>query len=293
MIVGRSTAMPGFQQPGSRDIPADLPWVNVLGVKVASISMEAAAEMVHQWCCEEVPPGGPRYLCATSVHGVIEGQRDAAFRRILNRAALVLPDGMPLVWFGRLQGCRTMQRVYGPGFMEQVLARTAGTAVRHFFYGGRPGVAADLARRMSARFPGLQVAGTYFPPFRTLTQGELEIVAATINEVCPDIVWVGLSTPKQERWIDEVRARLRAKVLVSVGAAFDYHTGRLRQAPAWVQRAGLEWLFRLVQEPRRLWRRYAANNPHFLGLAVLQLTGLAEFPVEDGGDAGLVAPRLS
>jgi N-acetylglucosaminyldiphosphoundecaprenol N-acetyl-beta-D-mannosaminyltransferase len=227
------------------------------------------------------------------VHGVIEGRRDATFRRILNRAALVLPDGMPLVWFGRLRGHRGIQRVYGPGFMEAVLARTAGAAVRHFFYGGQPGVAEDLARRMSARFPGLKIAGTYCPPFRPLSQSELEMVARTINEAGPDIVWVGLSTPKQERWIAEVRERLRAKVVVSVGAAFDYHTGRLRQAPAWMQRAALEWLFRLWQEPGRLWRRYAVNNPRFLGLAVLQLAGLAEFPVDEGGDTGFVAPGLS
>lgn len=232
------------------------------------------------WCAEGLPADGPRYVCATSVHGLVEGRRDAAFRRILNRAAMVLPDGMPMVWFGRLAGRRGMCRVYGPGFMELVCRESATVAIRHFFYGGAPGVADELARRAAARFPGLQVAGTHCPPFRPLTERELDEVAAQINGAQADIVWVGLSTPKQEHWMDLARSRLGARVLISVGAAFDYHTDRLRKAPGAVQAAGLEWAYRLMQEPGRLWRRYAVNNPRFLYFAALQLSGLADFPIE-------------
>ncbi|HEX9581927.1 MAG TPA: WecB/TagA/CpsF family glycosyltransferase [Gemmatimonadales bacterium] len=214
------------------------------------------------------------------MHGLVEGRRDAAFRRILNRAAMVLPDGMPMVWFGRLAGRRGMCRVYGPGFMELVCRESATVAIRHFFYGGAPGVADELARRAAARFPGLQVAGTHCPPFRPLTERELDEVAAQINGAQADIVWVGLSTPKQEHWMDLARSRLGARVLISVGAAFDYHTDRLRKAPGAVQAAGLEWAYRLMQEPGRLWRRYAVNNPRFLYFAALQLSGLADFPIE-------------
>ena len=193
---------------------------------------------------------------------------------------MVLPDGMPMVWFGRLAGRRGMCRVYGPGFMELVCRESATVAIRHFFYGGAPGVADELARRAAARFPGLQVAGTHCPPFRPLTERELDEVAAQINGAQADIVWVGLSTPKQEHWMDLARSRLGARVLISVGAAFDYHTDRLRKAPGAVQAAGLEWAYRLMQEPGRLWRRYAVNNPRFLYFAALQLSGLADFPIE-------------
>jgi N-acetylglucosaminyldiphosphoundecaprenol N-acetyl-beta-D-mannosaminyltransferase len=254
--------------------------VNVLGVRVATLAPDQAVAQVLAWCHQVRPPDGPRYVCATSVHGIVEGRRDGSFRGILNRAALVLPDGMPLVWFGRLAGRTGMQRVYGPGFMESVCRVTAAGGVRHFFYGGAPGVADELARRTTARFPGLVAVGSYCPPFRALTRAETDDVVSQINQAGPDIVWVGLSTPKQERWIGQVRERLTVKLLISVGAAFDYHTGRLKQAPRAIQRTGLEWAFRLAQEPGRLWRRYAVNNPRFIYLAALQLAGLAKFPIE-------------
>ena len=226
---------------------------------------------------ESLPDAGPAYACATSVHGLIEASHDPEFRKILNTAAFVTADGVPLVWFGRLSGHRSMERVYGPTLMKRVCARAAETGVRHFFYGGAPGVADDLARTMVREFPGLEVAGTYCPPFRKLSEAEMDEVAEIINESKADLVWVGLSTPKQERWIHSIRTRLRAKMLVSVGAAFDFHTGRVIQAPEWMRPTGLEWLFRLVQEPRRLGRRYAYNNPRFLWLAALQLAGIKKF----------------
>ncbi len=163
-------------------------------------------------------------------------------------------------------------------------AGTAGTGVRHFFYGGAEGVADELAERLVAQFPGLEVVGTFCPPFRLLSDPELDDVARLIDSSGADIVWVGLSTPKQERWIAAIRQRLHVGVMISVGAAFDFHTDRIATAPAWMQWAGFEWLFRLTQEPKRLWRRYAINNPTFLALAVLQATGLRKFDHEPHGE---------
>lgn len=274
-----------FLSPKPRsDVPGDLIApraqgrnLNVLGVHVSVVSLPDAAEAVVNWAREGRPPEGPRYVCATSVHGVVEAQRDAQFRDILNGAALVVPDGVPLVWFGRLAGRPEIERVYGPALALGICERAAGYRLRHYFYGGAPGVADQLAERLSSRFPGLEIAGTYCPPFRLLEPRELHEVAATINRARPHIVWVGLSTPKQERWIARVRAHLNTGVLVSVGAAFDFLTERVRQAPAWLQQLGMEWAFRLAQEPRRLWRRYARNNPTFVYLAALQLAGLRKF----------------
>lgn len=278
-----SSALSSVEPAVETTQPADLPWVNILGVRVTATTMAEAVRRIVKLSRMRGPKGAS-YVCATSVHGVIEATRDPVFRRILNGAALVAADGMPLVWWTRLQGHPGAARVYGPGLVKAVCRATAGTGARHFFYGGARGVADELACRLAKEFPGLEVAGTHCPPFRPLTDAERTDVVGLINDSGADIVWVGLSTPKQERWIDTVRERLEVGVLVSVGAAFDFHTGRIATAPAWMQRAGLEWLFRLVQEPRRLWRRYAVNNPIFLVLAVLQAAGLRRFDA-DGATA--------
>ena len=249
--------------------------VDILGVRVSNAPFERTAHRVVELASSDGDAAaGPPYVCATSVHGLIVASEDPKFRDILNRAAIVTADGMPLAWFGRLSRQHGMERVYGPDLMLRVCELSAERGLRHFFYGGAAGVADDLAQEMAKRFPGLQVAGTYCPPFRLLSRDEMKDVAGTINESNADIVWVGLSTPKQERWIDAIRDWLKPKVLLSVGAAFDFHTGRVVQAPAWVQRLGLEWLFRVTRDPRRLWRRYAHNNPRFLWLAGRQLLGL-------------------
>jgi len=170
-----------------------------------------------------------------------------------------------------------MNRVYGPDLMLEICRLSADTRIRHFFYGGAPGVAEQLAGKLAERFPGLNVAGWHCPPFRELTPIELEEVVACVNGASPDVVWTGLGTPRQERWAAAVRAKLTAKVVVTVGAAFDFHAGRRRQAPRLLQRAGLEWAYRLAQEPRRLWRRYLRNNPLFVILAGAELLGVTRF----------------
>lgn len=193
----------------------------------------------------------------------MESQRDAELREIHNRSGLTTPDGMPMVWAGRYAGV-AMSRVYGPDLMLALCARAESNGWSSFFYGGRSGIAERLIDRLRGRFPGLQVAGSYCPPFRALTDGEDAAVIDQINGSGADIVWVGLSTPKQERWMAGHVGRLHAPVMIGVGAAFDIHAGTLPQAPKWMQRSGLEWFYRLVREPRRLWRRYLFNNPAFV-----------------------------
>jgi len=208
------------------------------------------------------------------MHGVMEAQHDANFAAVLKAASLVVPDGMPLVWIGRRQGFPMARRVYGPELIEAFCAQTRDRGYRHFFYGGAPGVAKDLAERFRARFPGLQVAGTFCPPFRALTADEDAKVVDLILRSRSDVVWVGLSTPKQERWMFEHRNKLEVPVLIGVGAAFDFHTGRTLQAPGWMREHGFEWLFRLCTEPRRLWRRYLVYGSEFVWLLMLESLGL-------------------
>jgi len=237
---------------------------HVLGVPVDVLDLDTAVGRVGSIIAQYVPDGPAAYVCVRDVNGIMECQRDRQLLEIHRRAAMVTPDGMPLVWLGRRAGFPHMTRVYGPDLMTEICRISPAHGWRHFLYGGEPGVAELLADRLRQRFPGIRIVGTWCPPFRPLTDAEKEDVAALINNARPDIVWVGLSTPKQERWMAEMAPRLRVPVLVGVGAAFDFLSGRKPQAPRWMQRSGLEWLFRLATEPRRLWRRYLVNNTAFL-----------------------------
>jgi len=188
-----------------------------------------------------------------------------------------VPDGFPLVWMGQRKGFALQRRVYGPELMATFCEQTAGKRYRHYFYGGAPGVAEDLASRFSARFPGLRVAGICSPPFRPLSAEEDREQVADIERSRADVVWVGLGAPKQERWMFEHRKRLNVPVLIGVGAAFDFHTGRVPRAPVWMREHGFEWLFRLCVEPGRLWHRYLVHGSQFAVLAALELLGLKKF----------------
>ena len=214
----------------------------------------------------------------SGVHGVMESQRDDELRRIHNDAGLVVPDGMPLVWLCREAGFEATSRCYGPDLLLAACEWSLASGARHFFYGGAEGVPELLAESLRERFPGLPVAGTYSPPFRPLEPHEDEEIVRRIDESGADIVWVGLSTPKQERWMAAHVGRLAAPVLVGVGAAFDFHSGRKTQAPGWMQRSGLEWLYRALQEPRRLGPRYLKNNPAFVGRLLMERAGLTSRP---------------
>ncbi len=251
--------------------------INILGVNVSAIDMPMALDVIEGWIARRER----HYVTITGVHGIIESQADDELRHIHNRAGLVTPDGMPLVWLSRLNGHRHVARVYGPDLMLVLCERSAAKGYRHYFYGGKEGVPDLLKTRLQRRLPGLNVVGTYSPPFRPLTEVEDDRIVETINAAEPDIVWVGLSTPKQERWMAAHVDRLDAPVLIGVGAAFDFHAGLLKRAPRWVQHSGLEWLFRLLSEPRRLWRRYFKIVPLFIVKILGQMAGLRRY----GNDA--------
>jgi N-acetylglucosaminyldiphosphoundecaprenol N-acetyl-beta-D-mannosaminyltransferase len=249
---------------------------NILGVGVSALNLLVAVETIESW----IRVGRREYVCVTGVHGIIESRRGATVRAIHNTAGLVVPDGMPLVWLLRRGGYRNSGRVYGPDLMLRLLERSLTQNFTHFLYGATEATLVQLRAKLTARFPGLRVVGSLAPPFRALTPAEDDAVVEAINRADPDIVWIGLSTPKQEIWMAEHRSRLNARVLLGVGAAFDIHAGRHRQAPGWMQRSGLEWLFRLCQEPRRLGRRYLYNNPRFVLEIIAQKTGLRKYPCE-------------
>ena len=249
--------------------------VNVLGVGVSAINMSVALSTIEQW----IATGEQHYICVSGVHGVMESQRDEQLRQIHNASGLTTPDGMPLVWLGRLAGHRSIDRVYGPDLMLAMSEVSAAKGYRNYYYGGAEGVPEKLADSLQNRFPGLQVAGAFSPPFRPLTEEEDAQVIKKINESGADIVWIGLSTPKQERWAAAHVGRLKTPVLIGVGAAFDFHTGRVKQAPRWIQRSGFEWFYRMVQDPKRLAKRYLINNPRFVGLILMQFLGIKKFTI--------------
>lgn len=253
---------------------------NVLGVRVSAINLQMAVEMAGRW----IDARRCGYMCLTGVHGVMEAQRDRDLRRILNQAFITAPDGMPMTWVGRHQGFARMDRVFGPDFMAAMCGLSAGRGYRNFLYGGKPGVADLLADALLERFPGLQIVGAATPPFAELTHEQEEEVFSEIRASRADIVWVGLSTPKQEQFMARYFERIQAPLLVGVGAAFDYHTGNIRDCSDWIKRAGLQWLHRLLQDPKRLWRRYLRNNPAFMWYAACQICGWREYR-EDGEPA--------
>ncbi|HKT69231.1 MAG TPA: WecB/TagA/CpsF family glycosyltransferase [Terriglobales bacterium] len=237
------------------------PAFDVLGVRVDAVQIPEMIRRLEQWIAD-----GPRgrYVTLTNVHAIMEAQGEPAFRQVLNQAASVCPDGMPLVWMGRRAGYRMPRRVYGPDLLWDFCRATAGQRYSHFFYGGGPGIADRLAAELKARFPGMRVAGCYSPPFCPLAAEKDAAVVRMINNAAPDLLWVGLGCPKQEFWMHEHARRLRVPVMLGVGQAFDIYAGSLRQAPRWMREHGLEWLFRLCLEPRRLGKRYLVYNSRFV-----------------------------
>jgi N-acetylglucosaminyldiphosphoundecaprenol N-acetyl-beta-D-mannosaminyltransferase len=247
-----------------------VPRYNVLGVGVSALTLGKARDLI-------VGAKGSRnlgYVCLCTVNGVAEARRDPDFRRIFNESWLTTPDGMPLVWLGP----PGVERVYGPDLMLAVCDAGRSRGLSHFFYGGNPGVATELAARLSGRFPGLLVAGAFTPPFRELAGPEMDALRSEVARARPDIVWVGLGTPKQERFMAGPGRTLDAALQVGVGAAFDFLSGRIPQAPRWMQRSGLEWFFRLCTEPRRLGPRYVTTNSLFVLRLVAQKLRVRRYP---------------
>jgi N-acetylglucosaminyldiphosphoundecaprenol N-acetyl-beta-D-mannosaminyltransferase len=256
---------------------------NILGIGVHAVNLPLAASIVDR-AVKEKRKG---YVCVTGVHGVMEAQRDSRFREALDLAMLVVPDGVPTVWMGHWEGFQEMGRVFGPDLMREVCRQSVSAGHTHFLYGGRPGVVEKLKHNLESWYPGIRVVGTYTPPFRPLSQAEKSGLQDTFSRLTPDIVWVGLSTPKQEQFMAENLGLLDCRVMIGVGAAFDIHTGSVKDAPQWMKNAGLQWLHRLCQEPSRLWKRYLINNAAFLLQVAMQFTGIKRFelaPRESHGD---------
>jgi N-acetylglucosaminyldiphosphoundecaprenol N-acetyl-beta-D-mannosaminyltransferase len=276
-LVGRCLSM--------NDSVFSLPFANVLGVRVSAVDLKSAVDLCDKWIRSA---RGNAYICATGVHGIMEAHADSGVRRVLNQALINVPDGMPMSWVGHLQGFRNMDRVFGPDLMMAMCRLSVERGYRNFFYGGKPGVAALLGRTLQRTIPGLQVVGTYTPPFRNLTGDEEKEVLAQVRKSRPHIIWVGLSTPKQERFMAQYVSYLQVPLMFGVGAAFDFHTGAIRDCSAWVKRAGLQWLHRLTQDPKHLWRRYLRNNPAFLWHIALQLSRLRQYP--SGLEAASIGP---
>jgi N-acetylglucosaminyldiphosphoundecaprenol N-acetyl-beta-D-mannosaminyltransferase len=252
--------------------------VNVLGVGVHAVDMQSTAVLLE----EEIRNGGKGYVCLTGVHGIMEAQRDPGLKSVFADAILVVPDGMPTVWMGQLQGFTTIQRVFGPDLMIDIMGRAEFRNCVHFFCGGKPGVAESLRDEMLRRFPWVQITGIYSPPFRPMSAMEESQLEAKVRSLRPDIIWVGLSTPKQERFMARYLPVLDTKLMIGVGAAFLFHTGAIKDSPKWIKHAGLQWLHRLLQEPSRLWKRYLLNNPHFIFCALLQIIGLKHYSLTTG-----------
>ena len=246
--------------------------VSVLGTGIHPLTRKKTIHFLGAWIENNILD----YISFCTVNDVMEGLRDKSVQQMINRGWTV-PDGMPLVWLCRYYGHKSTARIYGPDIMAEFCMYGSTRGYRHFFYGGGPGVAQSLARRFERQFPGIIVAGAYTP--KKLDRGEMEEsrVIKEINASRPDVIWVGLGGPKQNVWMAKHRHLLNAPVLAGVGAAFDFHSGRLAQAPGWMQENGLEWLFRLLKEPRRLAFRYLVYNPLFIMLIFLQITGIRKF----------------
>jgi N-acetylglucosaminyldiphosphoundecaprenol N-acetyl-beta-D-mannosaminyltransferase len=247
---------------------------NILGVNVSAINIEMALDQLALW----ISSRQPAYVCVTPAHAVMDCYHQPELRKIYNHSGMTTPDGMAIVWLLRWLGHRHVERVYGPDLLLAVCERFKESGVRHYLYGGAPGIAERLVERLSAQFPNLSVAGIESPPFRALMSEEDAAGVERIRAAAPDIVWVGIGSPRQEMWMADHLDRLGVPVLVGVGAAFDFLSGNKPQAPHWMQRSGLEWFFRLSSEPARLWRRYVLGYPLFVVLVGLQILGLRKFP---------------
>jgi N-acetylglucosaminyldiphosphoundecaprenol N-acetyl-beta-D-mannosaminyltransferase len=266
-----------------RESGRPVPWVDVLGVEVQALNMNQVLEQI----ASHLRRRQKGYLCCVNVHGVMQARRDPDLAAAYAGAALAIADGMPIAWVGRLQGQGHMDRVAGPDLMREVFLRPEFAPCSHFFYGGAEGVAEDLAGSFRRLAPQARIVGTFTPPFRELTLLEESGLIAAINRARPDIIWVGIGTPKQDKFMRRMLPKLQTCLMFGVGAAFDFHTGRLRDCPPWVKQAGMQWLHRLFQDPKRLWLRYLRDNPAFLWHVGLQLSGLRTYALE--GEARALA----
>jgi len=236
--------------------------IKILGVNVSAVNLDIACRMIDQFIRRK----SKSYICIAPVSTIISCQEDDDYKEVINEADMVTPDGMPLVWIARMRGYKDVRRTYGPDLMLAVLNDGQKKNYRHFLYGATPETLDKLMTALKEKFPAINIAGHYAPPFRSFNEGEDQIIVDMINQSNSDILWVGLGSPKQDFWMQRHRDKINVPVIMGVGAAFDFLSGQKKQAPRWMQRSGLEWLFRLVQEPGRLWKRYLLGNSKFMWL---------------------------
>jgi len=235
-------------------------WFNVCGVRVSAINLDAATKQIDEWICSRRHV----YVCVAPASTIVDCQKNETYRSIVNTAAMVTPDGMPLVWLGKLKGKKNMSRTYGPDLMQAVCRMSQEKGYTQYFYGSTTETCRKLEAELKNKFPRLRIIGKFSPPFRDLSEEENDVIVEEINRRNPDILWIGLGSPKQDFWMARNRIRLIAPVIIGVGAAFDFLAGTKKQAPLWMRRSGLEWLFRLCFEPKRLWKRYLFGNTQFI-----------------------------
>lgn len=241
-----------------------IPVCNILGVNIAAIDMEWALDYFKKY----VKDLSGDYVCVSNVHTTVTSYEDSEYCDIQNGGIMALPDGGPLSHLGRKRGFHKMSRVTGPSLMGEIFNISEVNGYRHYFYGSTEQTLETLESRLQEKYPGLQIAGMYSPPFRQITEEEDEIIVKTINDTNPDFVWIGLGAPKQEKWMAMHQGKIQG-LMVGVGAGFDYYADNIKRAPEWMQRNNLEWLYRLIQDPKRLFSRYLITNTKFLKLIVI------------------------
>jgi len=250
--------------------------IKILDVKLNLLDISSVVEAIDKWLTAR-DSGAARYICLTNVNSVVEAQKNPYLKKITNESDLSVCDGMPLVWLARAKGFKLKQRVYGYALMKKLFDVSEKNNFGHYFYGSTDAVLKKMLENIKKTYPSLKINGSYSPPFRQLEEAEKDSIVKDINNSGADIIWVGLGYPKQEIWMYEYRKLIKRPVLIGVGAAFDFLSGNKAQAPLWMQNAGLEWLFRLFCEPKRLWRRYLANNTLFM-LFLLKEALFLKFP---------------
>lgn len=242
--------------------PVDYPLKSfrLLGVEISAVNLSSACEVISHWIERRIRT----YVCVVPVSTIVECQNDIKYLNVINSAGMATPDGMPVVWLGKLSGHKNVSRAYGPDLMLAVSQMSQEKGYKNYFYGGTPEACRMLEAKLMEEFPRLTVIGKRSPPFRELSRQEEETIIEEINRLKPDILWVGLGSPRQDYWMVRHRDRLECPVMIGVGAAFDFLSGMKKQAPPWMRNAGLEWLFRLCSEPKRLWKRYLIGNSLFM-----------------------------
>jgi N-acetylglucosaminyldiphosphoundecaprenol N-acetyl-beta-D-mannosaminyltransferase len=257
------------------EAPPQFPSIRILGVRVDMVQIPDVVDAMSRWI--EYRKGTCHQVVNTGMHGIMVAHRDPDFKKILNSCDLFFPDGISVIWVARLRGYTLRKKKTGPELLREFCKMASQRGYSNYFYGDTPETLRLMAENFKREFPELKIAGSYSPPFRSITAEEDDEIVRSINSSGADVLWVGLGCPKQERWIFDHKDRLNVPVAAGVGAYFKFHSGQVKRAPAWIGNLGLEWLWRLATEPRRIWRRVLVDGPQFLSHAMLELSGLKKY----------------